>query len=298
MILETRHKTVIKAAGKEKMNQPADNNLNNIKAIAFDLDGVVYIGNTVIPGAVMTVQALREKGFKIFFVTNNSGKKREYLAAKLTSMGIKANVDDVFSSGYAAASLVMELSGSGDKVHVIGSSDFKEEIVNLGIEITQGCSCGLLVVGIDSGFNYEMLSASLEILRGGATFIVCNRDRNFPIENGRYLPGCGPIVAAIEWAWGGVAHYDVGKPNTKLLEMISLKYDLKPSEILVVGDVIDSDIAMAKRFGAKSVLIPYDQQKKLQNNSSGKDVKPDFILQKIEELIGMLSFVPAISQRQ
>jgi len=280
------------------MNQTGENYLAGVKAIALDLDGVVYIGNTVIPGAAITVQALRERGYKILFVTNNSGKRREFLAAKLTSMGIKASAEDVFSSGYAAACLVKEISRPNDKVYVIGSSDLKEEIVSVGVEITRGCTCGLLVVGIDSGFNYEMLSSSLEILRGGAIFISCNRDRNFPIEHGRRLPGCGPIVAAIEYAWGGVAHYDVGKPNTKLLEMISLRYDLMPSEILVVGDSIDSDIAMAKRFGATSVLIPYEEQKNIQNNAERKDDKPDFTLKNIEELIDMFSFSPVILRRQ
>jgi 4-nitrophenyl phosphatase len=277
------------------MSQPVENRLVKIKAIAFDLDGVVYVGNTVMPGAIKTIQTLRAMGFKIFFVTNNSGKKREYLAAKLTRMGIEASVDDIFSSGYAAGSLAKQLSEVNDRVYVIGSNDLKEEFVDLGMKIVQGYPCNLIVVGIDAGFNYEMLTLSLEILRGGATFIVCNRDRNFPIEKGKFLPGCGSIVAAIEWAWGGSAHYDVGKPNTKLLEMISIKYDFQPSEILVVGDVVDSDIAMAKRFGTISVLIPYDQQNNVQRNLKEKDVNPDFILPKIEELISLFPFASRIS---
>ena len=92
------------------------------------------------------------------------------------------------------------------------------------------------------------------MLLAGAKFVACNRDRTFPVERG-VMPACGSMVASIESAWGRKPDYEVGKPNTFFLEMITRETKLAASQILVVGDTMESDIAMAINFGSPSVLI-------------------------------------------
>jgi phosphoglycolate/pyridoxal phosphate phosphatase family enzyme len=261
-------------------------NTKYIKALALDLDGVVYNGNCVIPGAVETIRQIRAYGIRVFFVTNNSGKKREYIAEKLRKMGIDSVVENIFTSAYATAYLLNQLCCDGNKrVFVVGSDDLREEIVKFDINVVDDIPCDILVVGYDNKFDYEKLSKSLNALRQGAIFVACNRDRTFPIENNQVLPACGPIVASIEYAWGEKPNFEVGKPNIMLLEMIAAKHDLKANEILVVGDMIDSDIVMSKKFGSQSVLISDNKEYIDYNIDKYGDNNPDMVVSNIKDLV-------------
>lgn len=226
------------------------------RVIAIDLDGVVYAGNHSMPGAAEAIKKIREMGFDVVFVTNNSGKSRENIAGKLKKMDIDADPADILNSGYASGLLLSILSKeSGASALVIGTEDLINEIRSFGIKVVDNGPCDYVVIGLDPQFNYRKISDGLDALNNGARMIACNRDRYFPVEGGGMLPGCGPIVAAVECAWGGTAHYEVGKPGTMLLKMITDSKGTKPEEILVVGDSMESDIAMAKAFGSPAVLI-------------------------------------------
>jgi 4-nitrophenyl phosphatase len=226
------------------------------RVIALDLDGVVYAGDSPLPGAAEGVSGLRKAGYDVVFLTNNSGRSRESIARKLTWMGIPAVACDVVNSGYAACMLMKELSGDRpSSALVIGTPELRWEAAQAGMRIVEQGPCDFLLAGLDPEFTYEKISRALDALISGATFIACNRDRSYPVENGRVRPGCGPLVAAVECAWGSEAHYEAGKPNPLMLEMISRRKGVSPEEILVVGDSLESDIAMARLFGSPSVLV-------------------------------------------
>lgn len=232
--------------------------LEQARAIALDLDGVVYVENTPLPGAVEAIQQIQQRGYAVYFVTNNSGQTRAEIAQKLGSLGIPAAERQVFNSGYAAAVLLARLNRNASmQAFVIGSDGLRNEIASQGIHIARNPAdhCEFLVIGFDRDFSYEKICMGLDVLSNGARFIACNRDARFPIANGRYQPGCGSMVAAIESAWGKKPDYEAGKPCPLLLELISVEAGLQTSEILVVGDSLESDIAMACQAGSPSVLI-------------------------------------------
>ncbi len=257
-----------------------------IRAVALDLDGVVYEGDHVIKGAAETIYSLKEKGIDVYFVTNNSGKKRASIADKLNLMGIESTVDQIITSGYCAAVLVNDLCRIKQyRICLIGSEELAEEFFQFNQDIVFEPPAEILVVGLDKAFNYARLSAGLNALRRGAIFVACNRDRTFPVGDNQVLPGCGPVVAALEWAWGKQADHIVGKPNTMMLELIAVKHGLKPCEILVVGDSLESDIAMAKKFGCPSVLISHNDLHGSMENSA----LPDFCIHSIERLITIIN---------
>lgn len=233
-----------------------DINFSNIKAVGIDLDGVVYFGNNPAHGAVRTIEAIHNMGLKVFFITNNSIKTRTEIVKKLSNIGIKSTLDEIFSSGYATAVLLNRLNcKSKINVCVIGTNGLKEELSQVELNLVEDAPCDFLVVGYDREFTYKKISIALDVLLSGAKFIACNRVPNFPVEKGHLLPGCGAMVAAIEAASGRKPDYIVGKPNTFLLKLIAQKNGFKAGEILILGDVPESDIVMANRFGSPSVLV-------------------------------------------
>ena len=229
--------------------------------MAIDLDGVVYRGDLAIPGAAGAIRYLRQLKKKIYFITNNSGKSRKSIQHKLGVLGIPAEKNEIISSAFATGMLLKSLKKPGGesflKVSVIGSDELKSELREFGLVVEED-NCKnkpeFLVVGFDQEFSYRKICRALDILASGAKFVACNRDRTFPVENG-IRPGCGSMVASIEWAWGRKPDYVIGKPNTYFLEMIVRENKIKADQILVVGDMAESDIAMAIAYGSPSVLV-------------------------------------------
>lgn len=257
-----------------------------IRAIALDLDGVVYVGSSPLTGAVEAVNKIVDLGISVYFATNNSSRTRAEIAQKLTYMGIPATEKQVLTSGYAAGMLISRLCHPRSAhVLVIGSAGLRDEISRLGAQPVSDASqpCEFLVVGLDMEFTYPKISAGLDALMGGATFIACNRDGKFPVEGNRFLPGCGAMVAAIEATWGKGPDYEVGKPDTMFLEIISAETGLKSDEILVVGDNPESDIAMSIRYDSPSVLITSSLVDH-PNESFSENIKPTLRLSTLSEL--------------
>lgn len=229
-------------------------NIKKIKAIAFDLDGTVYLGNYLVEGIKPLISFLKGKKIRVFYFTNNSVKSRKEIFEKLRGLGLKLSLTDVYNSAYATARyLLME---GIYKVYCLGSSGLKQELGDNGIIISRRkAKVDAVVIGLDTKFKYSSISNALQVIKRGAKLIACNMDANYPTGENRLLPGCGSLVAAVETASGKKADYAVGKPNTFMLNMLAEDYHLKNNEILVVGDMYESDIAMAKKYGSPAVLV-------------------------------------------
>jgi 4-nitrophenyl phosphatase len=241
--------------------------LKSVRAVALDLDGVVYEGSAAIPGAVEAVARLRSMGLRVVFMTNNSTGRRRDIAAKLNGLGIPACDEEVYTSAFAAGILLTDLrAGKPARVLVVVDRP----------------PCDFLVVGLDHAFNYDKLSLAIDALRQGAVFVACNRDAWYPVGNGRRLPGCGAIVAAVEAASEHPVDHEIGKPRTFLLRLIAAKNHLQPGEILVVGDVPGSDIVMANLYGAPSVLV--DAENRFGQLAGQPECQPTLILRSLQSL--------------
>lgn len=223
-----------------------------IVLFAIDLDGTLYFGKNIAPGANEFIRYLREK-YKIAFFTNNSSQNNNEVLDKLNGMGIECSSDEIHTSATATVSYLKE-SGL-DNIYAIGSDSFRDELKSNGFRIVDNASADNLVVGLDTEFNYHKISNALLILLNGGKFIVCNEDSSFPVGQNRYMPGCGAIVGAIASSANKKPDYIVGKPNTYMLSKISRANKVKNYEIVVVGDSIESDIQMALNYNCKGVLI-------------------------------------------
>lgn len=242
------------------------NNLFDIKLIAFDLDGTIYNGNQIINGALDSISYFRNLGKEVRFFTNNSGLTRKQIFNKLTNLKIELIESDVYCCSYAALLFLRE--ERLNNLHVIGSESLKNELVNAGFNVnSQNSNINAILIGMDLDFNYQKLAIAFEVLQNNedCKIIICNADNNFPSENGIRKPGCGPIVSAFLNASERNFDFMLGKPNTYILDIICNEQNIKPENILVVGDSYQSDIQMANNYGTKSILISNDKNELFQN---------------------------------
>jgi 4-nitrophenyl phosphatase len=237
-----------------------------------------------LPGAVEAIERLRGLGLRIWFVTNNSARSRAAIAGKLRRLGVLADELEVMTSGYAASLLLRRLTqGQPARVVVVGSDELRTMIAAQGFEAVSEGPGRFLIVGMDHSFTYDRIRAALETLMGGAVFVACNRDAAYPVEGGRLLPGCGPMVAAIECACGRKADYVAGKPSPTLLELVATASRLAPGEMLVVGDTLESDIVAARRFGSPAILVR-DPAALVPDADSDDSQPPDFVVRSLAEV--------------
>ncbi len=264
------------------MNIPKEE-FKNIKAVAFDLDGVIYFGDMPADGAAECVRQIRNQGKKVFFITNNSAKSRWQIADKLKSMNIPCVIDNVITSGYAAATYLIKEVEENKRIFVLGTDDLKAELKMAGLTIINEPPCDTILVGFDKAFNYETVSLGLDAILSGAKFLVCNRVPNFPIEGGKIVPGLGAIVGALIGASQREPDMLIGKPNIFMLELMTMKTVLKPCEIVFVSDSLE-DVMMANQFGSISILITGSGEKTNSDLYDHKKYRPKVTLNTLKEL--------------
>lgn len=215
--------------------------MNGIRLAILDLDGTIYRGSEVIPGAAGAVLALLDRGVAVRYLTNNSAARPELVCGKLRGMGVPCEPEWVFGSGQAAA---IECERRGfQSVMVVGEPGLHETFAAFSLRAD---FADAVVVGICRSFTYEMMSAAMQAIRAGACFIATNRDATYPREGGRFEPGAGSIVAAIE-ACSGVSPFVVGKPEPAMILTLLATFGVEPHETVVVGDRIDTDVVAGQR---------------------------------------------------
>jgi glycerol 3-phosphatase-2 len=221
-------------------------------AWVLDLDGVVWLGDTPIPGAADAVATLRAAGESVAFVTNNSYGRRRDVAAKLTRMGIDPG-DDVVTSAMVAAELV----APGERALVCGGPGVTEELRARGVQVVDASAPGaadgpydVVVVGYHPNFDYHRMDTASLAVRAGARLLATNDDATYPNDTGIH-PGGGAILASIITATG-VRPEVAGKPNEPAAA--SVRARLGDSGIMV-GDRPDTDGRFALTLGYRFGLV-------------------------------------------
>ena len=228
---------------------------DNFDGLLVDLDGVVWVGRDLLPGAAETLRALIEGGKEIVFVTNNSVRRPAAYAGYLREAGVPVGDERVVTAGASTAQLAVERVGSGGTAFVIGAPGFKETVADAGLVLLEGeaaRNADAVVVSGHREFDYaELLTATLA-LRAGASLFGTSRDPTLPMPGGAW-PGTGAALAAVETASGKVAEIG-GKPEAHLFEQARA---LIPGaeRVAMVGDRLASDIQGGRRAGLATVLV-------------------------------------------
>ncbi len=223
--------------------------------LLVDLDGVVWVGREMVPGAVEALAALLERGKEIVFVTNNSVKQPAAYAARLRDAGIDIPDDRVLTGGAATARLAAERVGLGGTAFVIGAPGFKETVAAAGLKLLDGeagRSADAVVVSAHREFDYAELLTATRALQAGAALFGTSRDPTLPMPDGDW-PGTGATLAAVETASGKRAE-TAGKPEPYLFDQARALIP-KADRVAIVGDRIASDIEGGRRAGLITVLV-------------------------------------------
>jgi len=219
----------------------------------FDLDGTVYRGDVLIPGADTTIAALRAAGRRVAFLSNKPLQTRGDYADKLTRLGIPTQADDVVNSSLVLARHLTRLDPRAP-VFVIGEAPLIAELAAHGFEVRPDHRVRWVVIAFDRTFDYAKLNTALQAVRQGARLIATNPDRTCPTEDGE-IPDCAGMTAAVEAVTGHSVEVVVGKPSPIILEVALERLGVGASECVIVGDRIETDIVMGKRLGLATVLV-------------------------------------------
>lgn len=248
-----------------------------------DLDGVVWRMGEPIQGAVEAIAAVRSRGLKVLFLTNEPRNSRFAIAARLTELGILATADDVMTSAAAIARVVGSLQGLGDRrAFVVGPRPLHDEVREAGFELMsdeEAARAEVVVVGGHEGFDYGELRAAMAAIQNGAGLFATGRDSVFPTPTGLW-PGTGAILAAVETA-SGVPAVVIGKPEPVIFEMA--REALHGCErVAAVGDHLIADIAGAKRAGLDAILVLTGTTQR--DEVQRAPIPPDLVLESLAEL--------------
>jgi len=247
----------------------------------LDLDGTVYLGEQLIPGAAEAIAALRGAGRRVAFLSNKPLQTRDDYAAKLTRLGVPAAADEVINSSLVLARHLRALD-PGAPVYVIGEPPMRAEMAAHGFEVRNDERVRWVVIAFDRTFTYAKLNTALQAVRGGARLIATNPDRTCPVEGGE-IPDCAGMIAAVEAVTDTKVETIVGKPSPIILEVALRALGCVAHESVIVGDRVETDIAMGKQLGLATILV-------LSGVTRSDDPRiaalaPDHVLRSVRELI-------------
>jgi len=224
------------------------------RAYAFDLDGTIYLGDRLIPGADQVVEALRATGAGIVFVTNKPLETSADYAAKLTKLGIPAAPSDVIS---AIDALVLYLTKWHPKARLMAIAEplLIDELRSAGFEVTvDPTATDVVVVSFDRTFDYAKLTRAFEAVNAGAVIVATNPDPYCPTPDGG-LPDCAAMLAALEACTDAKAEAIVGKPSIHMARAVLDRLGVPAADAAMVGDRLLTDVAMGLNAGMASVLV-------------------------------------------
>ena len=225
------------------------------RGIVLDLDGVVYLGEEVVPAAPAALEGVRGLGVRLAFVTNNSFRPPERVASKLGRLGVKAAVEEVLTSAHATVRLLGGEDGlDGTKVLVVGGPGLRQALAGAGARLVDGSAwreAEVVAVGFDPDLTYDRVRAAALAIGAGARFVGSNPDTTLPTPEG-FWPGAGATLAMLQAATG-VRPEVAGKPERALFETAAAA--IGPGPYLMVGDRADTDLDGAHRLGWATALV-------------------------------------------
>ena len=251
----------------------------------FDLDGTVYLGERLIPGADKTIRRLRDKGKKVVFLSNKPLYTREDYAAKLTRLGIVTTPKEVVNSTFVLIRYLTRVAPDA-RVFVMGELPFVSEMARAGFHLTENPDeIEYVVAAFDRTFDYRKYNIAFQAIKKGAHFIATNPDRTCPVEGGE-LPDCAGIIAALEAVTLRKVEVVVGKPSPITLQAALEVMGLEARECILVGDRLETDIRMALEAGMKAALVMTGVTDTNALNAS--PFHPDYLFDSIADLESLL----------
>ncbi|HEY3281627.1 MAG TPA: TIGR01457 family HAD-type hydrolase [Armatimonadota bacterium] len=217
----------------------------------IDMDGVLYRGSELIPGASEFLNQLIDRSIPFLLLTNNSQRTRRDVALRLVDLGIRVREEHVFTCAIATARFLASQKPEGS-AYVIGEGGLLTALHRNGYAISE-TRPDYVVVGEGRTLTFEVAEKALRLIQAGAKLIATNPDPNCPTEKG-LRPGCGAIAALLEAA-SGIKAFSVGKPSPIMMRMARKELGLRTDEVTMVGDTMETDILGGLQMGYRTILV-------------------------------------------
>lgn len=256
--------------------------LHNSACFLFDLDGTVYLGEQLLPGAGELLAHLDKSGIPYLFLTNNSSRSRDEYAAKLASYGLAAERDKILSSGMATA-IYLKAQKPAARIYLVGTPSLEEEFRDYGFQLVDE-DPDFVVLGFDTTLTYDKLRKLSDFISAEVPYIATHPDINCPTPHG-FMPDIGAMMAMIEASTGRKADVIVGKPYQPMVEAVVALTGYKPGQLTMVGDRLYTDIALG-RAGIQTILVLSGEAKSA--DLIGAPHQPDLVCENLAELLDYL----------
>lgn len=250
------------------------------KGFICDMDGVIYLGNQLLPGVAEFVNWLNENDKRFLFLTNSSERSPKELQQKLQRMGLDIGEEHFYTSALATAAFLKK-QAPGCTAFVIGAPGLLNALYDVGVTMND-VDPDYVIVGETASYNYEVITKAVRLVLNGARLIATNSDLTGPTEFG-VAPACRSLVAPIELATGKKAYF-MGKPNPLMMRTGLHLLGVHSEEAAMVGDRMDTDVIAGMESGLATVLV-------LSGCTSRTDVndypyRPTYILNGVGEIPG------------
>ena len=252
--------------------------LKEIACFIFDMDGTIYLGGRLLPGAASLTHYLQDQSIPYYFLTNNSSKSKLDYLEKLTAFELPVTANQIFTSGEATA-IYLQREKPGARLFVVGTPSLEEEFERYGFDLVQD-NPDYVVLGFDTTLTYAKIWKLCDFLRDGVPYIATHPDINCPTEIG-FMPDIGAIMEMVASSTGRKPDLIVGKPFEPIIEAILRKTGFAPAQMAMVGDRLYTDIALGKA-GITTILVLSGETK--YEDIPNAPVKPDFVFENVGEL--------------
>ncbi len=245
----------------------------------IDLDGTVFRGRELIDGAKEAVHTLQSLGKAVVFLSNRGNLSRAMCRKKLLGAGIRTDERSIVLSSSVTASFLKKHYPLS-KVWVLGEKGLTDELVLAGVVLAQNPQAAdWLVISLHETVTYKDLNLAFKAASSGARIIATNKDRSFPNEGGHAMDVAG-MIGAIEASAGAKTELVIGKPSWLMAEAACEALGLPPEECAIIGDSLESDIAMGRLYGMKSILVLTGSARL----GEPRLYEPDIVLDSIKDL--------------
>ncbi len=256
--------------------------LKDIQCYLFDMDGTIYLGGKLLPGARDLIEYLREQSIPHYFLTNNSSRSKVDYVDKLSALGIQVSTDEIFTSGEATA-IHLQKGNYGKRVFIVGTPSLEREFEEYGFQLVQEAPV-VAVLGFDTTLTYEKIWKLCDFVREGIPYIATHPDINCPTESG-FMPDIGAMMSMIASSTGRDPDVIVGKPHQPIIEAILEKTGFQPQQLAMVGDRLYTDIALGAA-GINTILVLSGEAKP--EDIPSAPVQPNLVLENAGALLQLL----------
>jgi HAD superfamily hydrolase (TIGR01450 family) len=256
-----------------------------IHHLVLDMDGTVYCGSTLFDCTVPFLELLKDLGIGYTFITNNSSRGIQDYVDKLKHLGIPATRDEIYTSTDAVIEYLHAHLPAVRKLWLLGTPSMARHLEEAGFVVGDEAP-EAVVVGYDTGLAYDNLCRTAWWISQGLPFIASHPDRVCPTDQPTVLVDCGAFSCCLASATGR-SPIVLGKPDPRMLDGVCRRHDLQPEQLAVVGDRLYTDMAMAQRAGAASVLVLTGEATAAE--AAAFDPPPDLVIQDVGALGELLA---------